>query len=130
MMEWLCRSIVIAFGLWLIGVSLLMIVKPHMALSALRKFASTNFINYAEFITRLVIGAALYGLAAYTSFPTALKIAGLFLGVTAIILMLIPRAWHHQYAVWWADKIKPWQVMLSAPFSLAVGLVVIWVAVS
>ncbi len=106
-----------------------MMVKPSVALSALRKFASTNFINYAELTLRFMVGAAFYGLSAFTTYTNTLKVVGAFLCATALILMLIPRDWHHRYAVWWADKLIPWQVRLSAPFSIMAGFAAIWTAV-
>lgn len=129
MIEWLCRIIVLVFGLWLVGVSVLMMVKPHVAQRALSKFASTNVINYAELIIRFTVGAAFYGLSRFTAYSSTLKVVGVFLCATAIILMLIPREWHHRYAVWWAGKLAPWQVRLSAPFSAIAGIAAIWTAV-
>ena len=129
-MELASRLIVLAFGLWLICVSLFIIIRPNAARRALRKFASTNLINYTELGLRLVVGLGLYGLAGYTAYVGWLQIAGGFLAVTAIILMLIPRTWHHKYALWWADKLKPWQVRFCAPFSFIAGALLIGVGVS
>lgn len=124
-MELVFRLIVIASGLWLLCVSLFIIIRPNAAISALRKFASTNLINYTELGLRLIAGLGLYGLAEYTGYAQLLQIAGGFLAITAIILMLIPRRWHHKYALWWADKLKPWQVQICAPFSFIVAALLI-----
>lgn len=129
-MELICRLIVITAGLWLVCVSLLMAVRPEFARRSLRKFASTNLINYTELSLRLIAGLGFYGLAAYSPYEAALKVGGGFLAITAIILMLVPRQWHHYYAQWWADKLRPWQVRLCAPFSFIFGLCVIGLAVS
>ncbi len=99
-----------------------------MALNALRRFASTNLINYTELGLRLIAGLGLVGLAQYTDYAQILRISGGFLAATAIILMLIPRKWHHAYAVYWADKLKPWMVRFCAPFSFVLGCTLIWLA--
>jgi hypothetical protein len=129
-MELLYRLMVGIFGLWMIGVSILILVRPKMMLQALRKMASTNFINYTELGLRLLVGLAVVGLAPYTAYTKLLHICGGFLAVTAIILMLIPRRWHHAYSVWWADKLKPWQVQIATPLSFAIGAAALWLVVN
>jgi len=127
-MELFAKFIVGVFGLWMIGVSLMILVKPKLMLSALRKMASTNLINYSELSLRLLVGLGVISLAPFTPYTRLMQICGGFLIITAIILMLIPRRWHHAYAVWWADKLKPWHVQLATPLSFAVGVAALWVA--
>jgi hypothetical protein len=121
------RLTVIAFGLWLICVSIFIFARPELALKGLRRFASTNLINYTELTLRLIAGLGLMGLAQYTDYTRLLQIGGGFLALTALIL--IPRKWHHVYALYWADKMKPWMVRFCAPFSLVLGGILIWLAV-
>ena len=128
-MELLYRIIVLIFGLWMLLVSVMMLSYPQKALNALRKFASTNLINYTELGLRFSVGMAFMGLAPFTDYSSALKVCGAFLIITAIILMLIPRRWHHSYAVWWADKLKPWQIQMATPLSFAVGAAAIGMAI-
>jgi len=127
-MELTSRLIVIAFGLWLICVSLLIFARPEFALKSLRKFASTNLINYTELGFRLLVGLGFIGLAPHADHRLVIKYAGIFFVISAIILIIIPRGWHHKYAIWWADNLKPWQVRLCAPFSFVLGVVVLWFA--
>ena len=117
------------FGLWMIGVSFMILLRPRLMLAALRKMASTNLINYTELGLRALAGLGVVGLAPHTPYTKILQICGWFLIVTAIILMLIPRRWHHAYAVWWADNLKPWHVQMATPLSFAMGVVALWVAV-
>ena len=126
-MEFFSKLIVGAFGLWMMGVSVMILLRPTMMLGALRKMASTNLINYTELVLRLLVGIGVVGLAPFTPYTNFLQLCGGFLMVTAIILMLIPRRWHHAYAVWWAEKLKPWQVQLATPLSFALGVVSFWV---
>ena len=129
-MEFASRLIVIGFGIWMIGVSGLIFMRPDFALSSLRKFASTHLINYTELGFRLIVGLGFVGLAPQTNYAVALKGIGIFLAATALILMLVPRVWHHKYAVWWADKLTHGQVRFCAPFSFVTGVFVTILAVS
>ena len=129
-MELASRLVVGAFGLFMIGVSLLILIQPQIALMALRKFASTHLIHFTELGLRALTGLGFIGIASFTDYVTPLKIWGGFLIITAFIIMLIPCRWHHAYAVWWAEKLKPWQIRLCAPFSLSVGLASLWLAVN
>ena len=129
-MELISRFIIIAFGVWLLWVSERMLVKPSFAISSLRKFASANLINYTELSLRFIVGAAFYNFAPHTDYTKALQIIGIFLAVTAIMLMLIPRRWHHNYALWWADKLTDKQVRFCAPFSFVTGVLVIVLAIT
>jgi len=128
-MELASKTIVGLFGLWMIGVSVLILIKPKMMLGALSKMASTNLINYTELGLRFLVGLGVIGLAPFTDYTKWLQIFGGFLVVTAIILMLIPRRLHHAYALWWANKFKPWHVQLATPLSFAVGVAAIWLVV-
>jgi len=128
-MELASRLIVIAFGIWMIGVSGVIFMRPDFALTSLRKFASTTLINYTELGFRLLVGLGFIGLAPHTNYIQVTKYAGIFFVISALILILIPRAWHHKYAVWWADKLTHGQVRFCAPFSFVTGVLVIVLAV-
>lgn len=129
-MELICRLIVIAFGVWMIWVGGVIFTRPDFALTCLRKFASTNLINYTELGLRLLVGLGFYGLAAHTNYVLAFKIVGGFLALTAVFLMLIPRRWHHNYALWWAERLTHSQVKVCAPFAFVTGVMVIVLAVA
>ena len=129
-MELISRFIVGAFGFFMIGVSLLILIQPKTALIALRKFASTYLIHFTELGLRALAGLGFIGIAPFTDYVAPLKIWGGFLIITAFIIMLIPRRWHHAYAVWWAEKLKPWQVQMATPLSFAVGVAALWVTIN
>ncbi|GJL93797.1 MAG: hypothetical protein DHS20C05_02020 [Hyphococcus sp.] len=114
------------FGVWLFAVSLLMIFRPQLALYYLSKMASTNLINYTELSLRMIVGFVFWFSAASSKFPEVFEVAGVFLMITAVILMLIPRRWHAAYAVWWSKKLTPAMLKMSAPFSIAAGVFVIY----
>ncbi len=114
-----------AWAVWLIGVSILMLVRPQAALGYLGMFASTNFINYLELISRLTVGLAFVWYAKSMPYPVIFSVFGWFLAASAAILMLTPRRWHAKYAVYWANRLQPWQIQLAAPFSLIAGVLII-----
>ena len=118
--------VIIVFGLWLIAVSLLMVFRPQLALYGLSQMASTNLINYTELSLRMIVGFALWRYAALSKSPIVFEVAGVFLMITAAILMFIPRRWHAAYAVWWSKKLTPAMLKMSAPLSIAAGVFVIY----
>lgn len=121
----LSQVIVFAFVLWLFAVSAFCLFYPDKALVALSKFASTNFINYAELTIRLIVGTAFIGVSATSKYPDAFKLIGMFLVATALILMIIPRRWHAGYSVYWSRKIPVLAVRMLAPVSLVLGALAI-----
>ena len=124
-METIAKSIVVLFGLWLIAVSLLMIYRPKLALSGLSKMASTNLINYTELMLRLVAGIAFVFAAEAASVYLVFHYLGWFLIVSAIVLMVIPRQWHANYALYWARKLSPFTIRALGPLSLVAGFAVL-----
>ncbi len=117
--------IVISFALWLLAVSVMMLARPHLMLKALRKMGSTPLIHYTELSVRFIVGVAIYYWAEFSGLGVFVIWAGLFLSVTALILMMIPRPWHHAYAVWWAGKIPPRAVQCLSPLSFVMGLIIL-----
>ena len=73
-MEIASRLIVIAFGIWMIGVSGIIYTRPEFALTSLRKFASTNLINYTELGLRLLVGLGVHRFGAAHQFSAIAKI--------------------------------------------------------
>lgn len=124
------QCLVVAFGLWLIVVSGLMLTKPKTALRLLSKAASTNLINYGEITLRLIAGVALIISAASSKAPGILHVAGIFIAGSSLVLYFVPRTWHAKYALWWSERLEPQVVRLLTPFSLAVGLWLIYAVVS
>jgi len=78
----------------------------------------TTLINLSELIPRFIVGIAFYSVASSTAFPAALKVIGVFLSLTAVLLILTPKSIHNGYAVWWADRLSPWMVRIAASLSL------------
>ena len=114
------------FGLFLISVGGLMLINPHKALAILRKAGSTPLINYGELIVRMIPAAAMIIAADESAYPEAFRLLGWFMIATSIVLMIIPRKWHHGYALKSADILKLTYLRFLAPLSMLFGGLIIY----
>jgi hypothetical protein len=96
MMNVLSGILVVAFGLFLIGLAALIELKPQVAERFLRAFASTARAHYAEQALRLIAGGALVIFAPSLWFADLFKLFGWLIVVTAVALLLLPWRWHHE----------------------------------
>ncbi|MCR9181621.1 MAG: hypothetical protein NXH73_01730 [Flavobacteriaceae bacterium] len=122
----IAKWIVIFFGLFIIVAGLIMLFNPKRARTILRKFASTNFINYTEITLRMLVGVALILYSDFCKFPELFKILGWFMFITALILYLVPRKLHHKFSTRSADIIKPIYFRFIAPFAFVFGGLILY----
>lgn len=120
------KYIVILFGIFLIGVGVLMRFKPAKAREFLRKAGSTNLINYAEITIRMIPAAGLVLYAEYSKFPKVFWVLGWFIIATSLVLYLVPRRIHHAYALMCSDILTPRRIRLLSPLSILFGTVIIY----
>ena len=99
--------ILLAAG-WLALVAMVCLVSPDRARAGLASMGSTAAIQFGEHIPRAVVGAAFVIRAAESKAAMLFSVFGWFLLGSSLIIMLAPRAWHHAYAWWWADRIPLW----------------------
>jgi uncharacterized membrane protein YfcA len=125
-MTQVAKFIVILFGVFLIAVGLLMLLRPNQARAYLRKAGSTRLINYMEITIRMLPAAGLVLYADLSKYPEMFKLLGWFMIATSLVLYFVPRSIHHNYALRWADILTPTYVRLISPFSLLFGGVVIY----
>lgn len=123
--QWL----IILFGVWIIAVGLLMLIKPQAALRYLGKAASTHAINILEITWRLIAGIALAIYAEHSKFPDVFRVLGYFIIATSALLYFVPRRWHARYAVWWAENLPASLVRFASFFAFAAGAFLIYAAV-
>lgn len=123
--QWLA----IGVGVWLIGLSLFMLVRPQASLAALAAMGGTPLIHFGEMALRVVAGAALVLAAEGARSPQGIALIGWFLIGSAVVLMVLPRRWHAGYSTWWAKRIPVWAVRLSAVVSIIAGGALIWVLI-
>ncbi len=127
-MQMLALIVLIAAGGWLVAVGVMMVFRPHSALHILSLTASSQRVNLSEQVPRLIAGAAMFVRADASKLPLLFEIAGGFIAVSSVVLLVIPLAWHSGYAIWWAKRIPPSVVRAIAPFSMAGGAGLIWAA--
>ena len=125
-MTLVAKYIVILFGVFLIGVGFLMLLRPNKAREYLRKAGSTNFINYLELTIRLIPAAGLVLYSEFSKYPETFKILGWFMIATSLVLYFIPRRIHHNYAIWCSNILKPKYIRLTSPFSILFGCSIIY----
>lgn len=106
-----------------------MALRPERALHVLSLTASTRTINNFEQGLRLSAGLALLLRAPVSKLPLTFEIAGWFIVLSSLVLLVLPLRWHAAYACWWADRLAPAAVRAVAPFSALAGFGLIYVAV-
>ena len=99
-MHLLSAIVVIIFGLFLVGLAVLVFVKPMQAERFLNLFASNARAHYIEQLLRLLVGGALVNYQSSMWLPAVFLIFGWVLVITAAGLLCIPWRWHHQFAKW------------------------------
>lgn len=122
MIEIFAQGITMLFGLFLIGVGLLMLLYPKKARNILRKAGSTNFINYAEITIRLIPAIGLILSAENSKFPDIFEVTGWFMLGTSLVLYFVPRHLHHNFSLKAADILKPVYFQLISPISILIGI--------
>ncbi|NER11687.1 hypothetical protein SAMN06265375_10566 [Muriicola jejuensis] len=110
-----------AFGLFLIAVGFVMLLFPRVAWNILKKAGSTPLINYGELTLRMIPAAGLILYAGESRFPMVFEWLGWFMIGSSLVLMLLPRRWHHAYALRCAALLPPPVIRLISPFSFAFG---------
>ncbi|MEW4449199.1 hypothetical protein [Qipengyuania sp. JC766] len=119
----------VALGLWLVVTGGFMAGCPHAALRTLRQTAATRRINNVEQGLRLLAGVALVLRATASKMPAIFEIAGWFIVLSSIVLLVIPLRWHSAYAIWWADRLPIVAVRAISPLSVMAGIGVIYAAI-
>lgn len=118
--------LVLIFGVFLILAGLLMLFKPQKARNLLRKAGSTPLINYSEITIRIIPAVGLILAADQSKSPEFFKTLGWFMLFTSLVLYLVPRRWHHNYALKCADILTPFYFRMISPFSILFGVVLIY----
>lgn len=120
------KCLILTFGAFVFFSGTIMLFKPNLAREILKKFGSTNLINYGEITMRMIVGIALIYYSEFSKFPSILNISGWFMSVTALILYFVPRNLHHAFSVKCAEIIKPIYFQIIAPFAFILGYSIIY----
>ena len=117
---------VIIFGIFIILVGFFMLFDPQKAREILRKAGSTHMINYTEITLRMIPAAALVLVADISKFPDFFSVLGWFMLATSMVLYVVPRRMHHQYALRSAEMLSPLYLRLISPLSMFFGSMLIY----
>jgi hypothetical protein len=96
-MEVLSGMLVMTFGVFLIGLAVLIAIKPVVAERFLRSFASSARTHFAEQALRLIAGGAMVLFAPSMWHPDLFRLFGWLIVVTAVALLLLPWRWHLEF---------------------------------
>lgn len=129
MAEIIAKYLIIFFGIFFICVGFLMLIKPEKARATLRKAGSTNLINYGEITIRIIPAVALIIISDLSKYPLIFNLFGWFMLLTSVVLYFVPKKLHHDFSNKCADFLKPVYFQLIAPFSMTIGIVLIYCVV-
>jgi len=87
---------VLLFCIFLIGLAVMIVIKPRHAEQFISSFASSARAHYIEQVARLIVGTAMVVLAPSMWYSNLFNFFGWILIVTTIGLLLIPWTWHHK----------------------------------
>jgi hypothetical protein len=105
-----------------------MAIWPETALRVLRLTASTRTVNNVEQGLRLLAGCALLLRSPASKLPQSFEVAGWFIILSSLVLLVLPLRWHSAYAAWWAGRLRPAAVRMFAPVSALAGISLIYAA--
>ncbi len=124
-MKLLSGIIVVGFGLYLIGLAVVIASKPLLAERFLKSFASSARAHYTEQASRLIVGAAIIILAPSMWYPDLFEGFGWLIIITTVGLLLVPWQWHHKFAKW-AIPLAIRHLRLCALGALALGTLILY----
>jgi len=96
-MSLLAAVVIVAFSLFLIGLTGIVFARPAVAERFLRLFASSARAHYVEQAFRLLIGASLVVLSPAMWQASTFRLIGWAIVVTSVGLILIPWRWHQRF---------------------------------
>ena len=99
--------ITIGFGLMLVGLGVIMVVRPNHALTLLSKLGSTWPINLTELSLRAFWGLGPFLWAPLSPYPQIFHWGGLFIMISSAVIACLSLQWHNGYSRYWAQRIPP-----------------------
>jgi hypothetical protein len=109
-------AILVAFGLFLVGLTIAVFAKPAAAERFFMSFASSARAHYTEQVIRLIIGTSLVIRSAEMWQPKVFWFVGWAVVLSSLVLILSPWQWHQRFG----EKVRPMLIRRMKLF--AVGL--------
>jgi len=118
-------AILVAFGLFLVGLTIVVFAKPAVAERFFMSFASSARAHYAEQAVRLLIGTSLVIRSAQMWQPKVFWFLGWAVVLSSLVLILSPWKWHQRFG----EKVRPMlirRMKLFAVCLLAFGVLLLY----
>lgn len=96
-MSLVAGAVVVAFSLFLIGLTGVVFARPALAERFFRSFASSARTHYLEQALRLLMGASLVVLSPAMWQPHVFRLIGWAIVLSSVGLILAPWRWHHRF---------------------------------
>lgn len=117
-----------AFGLLMLLLSLVMVVKPASFSKGIIAFSEQPYFHIVEMFSRIVAGLIFINYSANTRFPQAIFAIGIVLLGVGMGLALTPPRLHRKFALWSAQYFNN-KFRLIGLFSIPLSLLLIYCAV-
>ena|SRR5690606_33314514 len=88
--------VVISFGVYLLSLFVITILKRQVAVSYFSSFASSAKAHYVEQALRLLVGTSLVSFSGSMLFSEYFRIFGWIIVVSTIVLIFTPWRWHNK----------------------------------
>ena len=118
-------TVLVAFGLFLVGLAVAVFAKPAVAERFFMSFASSARTHYTEQIVRLLIGASLIVRSGTMWQPKVFWLVGWAIVLSSLVLILTPWQWHDRFG----EVIRPMLIRHMKLFAvglLAFGVLLIY----
>ena len=118
-------AILVAFGLFLVGLTVVVFAKPAVAERFFMAFASSARTHYTEQIVRLVVGASLIIRSGAMWQPKVFWFVGWAIVLSSLVLILTPWQWHDRFG----EEVRPRLIRHMKLFAvglLAFGVLLIY----
>lgn len=118
-------AILVAFGLFLIGGTVVVFARPEVAERFFVLFASSARTHYTEQAVRLLVGASLIIRSAAMWEAKVFWFVGWAIVLSSLALILTPWQWHHRFG----ERVLPMLIRRMKVYAaglLAFGIVIIY----
>ena len=118
-------AILVAFGLFLVGLTVVVFAKPAVAERFFMSFASSARAHYTEQVVRLLIGASLIIRSGAMWQPKIFWLVGWGIVLSSLVLILTPWQWHDRFG----QEVRPMLIRHMKLFALgllAFGVLLIY----
>ena len=126
MVIYISQIIVLVFGVTISVLAGRGIIAPDKLMTLVTSTMDQRWGIYIAVIARLVLGAALIGVAPASSFPIVFQALGWIAIVAAAALIIAGRERIRKFIVWWSERFSASIVRLWLLFGLAFGAFLVY----